>query len=349
MQKIIFIKISNAGNARCDFIYFCNIISRLYKRHSVPKGINEKLVTKNKLTMRVRAICTGLLFPVCGRSVTVVKKRFSRLPVILALVLGLTLVVSESYGQKPAANEEVITVKGVIVDSSGSRLTGVTVQVNGAKRSTTTNNNGEFQLPGIKKNSMLTLSMVGFKTVEVKATETVSVTLTESITKLDEVVVTGFQKIDRKKFTGASVTLKAADVKIDGVTDISRMLEGRAAGVSIQNVSGTFGTAPKLRIRGATSINGENKPLWVVDGVVLEDIVNVSNEQLSSGDASTLLGSSVAGLNINDIETFDILKDASAAALYGARAMNGVIVITTKKGKSGAKPIISYTGNFGVQ
>ena len=95
------------------------------------------------------------------------------------------------------------------------------------------------------------------------------------------------------------------------------------AGVSVQNVSGTFGAAPKVRIRGVTSINGDNKPLWVVDGMVLEDVVDISNDQLSSGDPTTLLGSSVAGINASDIETFDILKDAAATALYGARAMNG--------------------------
>ncbi len=111
------------------------------------------------------------------------------------------------------------------------------------------------------------------------------------------------------------------------------MLEGKAAGVSIQNVSSTFGSAPKIRVRGATSINGENKPLWVVDGIVLEDVVNVSNDQLASGDPTTLLGSSVAGINTNDIETIDVLKDAAATALYGARAMNGVVVITTKEEK----------------
>jgi len=163
---------------------------------------------------------------------------------------------------------------------------------------------------------------------------------------LSEVIVTGFQNIEKKKFTGAAVRLKAEDVKIDGLADVSRMLEGRAPGVSVQNVSSTFGSAPKVRIRGATSINGDNKPLWVIDGVVLEDIVNVSNEQLTSGDASTLLGSSVAGLNINDIETFDILKDASAA-IYGARSANGVILITTKKGTSG-KPKITYDFNQGL-
>src|SRR5258708_23362309 len=99
--------------------------------------------------------------------------------------------------------------------------------------------------------------------------------------------------MERKKFTGAPVTIKADSIRIDGVNDISRMLEGRAAGVSIQNVSGTFGTAPKVRIRGATSINVENKPLWVIARVVLEDIVNVSNTQPTTHDASNLLSSRV--------------------------------------------------------
>lgn len=172
--------------------------------------------------------------------------------------------------------------------------------------------------------------------------------MNESEKALSEVIVTGFQNVDKKKFTGSSVKLKMDEMKLEGVADVSRMLEGRAAGVSVQNVSGTFGSAPKLRIRGATSINGENKPLWVVDGVVLEDLVNISNDQLSSGDPTTLLGSSVAGINVNDIETFDILKDAAATALYGARAMNGVVVITTKKGKAG-KLNVNYTGNYSMQ
>ena len=165
---------------------------------------------------------------------------------------------------------------------------------------------------------------------------------------MSDVVVTGFQTIQKSRFTGAAVKLNADQIRTEGIADISRMLEGRAAGVSIQNVSGTFGAAPKVRIRGATSITGENKPLWVIDGVVLEDIVNISNDQLSSGDPNTLLGSAVAGLNPSDIESYDILKDAAATALYGARAMNGVIVITTKKGKAG-KAVVSYTGNFSTQ
>lgn len=243
------------------------------------------------------------------------------------------------------------TVTLHVTDENGSALPGITVQIKGTPRKYVTNVTGDLTIPNVPSNAVLIFSGISVEGMELPVNGKTELTpkLKTKIAALEDAVVTGFQRIDRKKFTGAAVTVKADSIRTDGVNDISRMLEGRAAGVSIQNVSGTFGTAPKVRIRGATSINGENKPLWVIDGVVLEDIVNVSNEQLTSGDASTLLGSSVAGLNINDIETFDILKDASAAAVYGARAMNGVIVITTKKGKSGAKPLINYTGSFGLQ
>ena len=243
------------------------------------------------------------------------------------------------------------TIRGKVTDSTGAPLQGVTVSVRGTQNGTSTNAAGEFVLRGVPQNAVLEISNIGYNTEEVTLSPrqtTVSVTLRGAAGLLSDVVVTGFQRINRKNFTGSAISLKAEDVKIEGIADVSRMLEGRAAGVSVQNVSSTFGSAPKVRIRGATSINGENKPLWVVDGVVLEDIVNISNDQLSSGDPTTLLGSSVAGINPNDIESFDILKDAAATALYGARAMNGVVVITTKKGRAG-KPQISYSGNFSTQ
>ncbi len=243
------------------------------------------------------------------------------------------------------------TIRGRITDSSDAPLSGVSILVKGTNVGTFTNASGDFVLSGVSSRATLIISNVGFQTTELRLSSgqtNVNVSLLSEAGTLAEVVLTGFQRIEKKKFTGAAVTLRAEDVKVDGSTDISRMLEGRAAGVSVQNVSSTFGSAPKVRIRGATSINGDNKPLWVVDGVVLEDIINISNDQLSSGDPTTLLGSSVAGINANDIETFDILKDAAATALYGARAMNGVVVITTKKGRVG-KPVISYTGNFSTQ
>ncbi|MEO0331688.1 MAG: TonB-dependent receptor plug domain-containing protein, partial [Bacteroidota bacterium] len=117
------------------------------------------------------------------------------------------------------------------------------------------------------------------------------------------------------------------------------------AGVTVENVSGTFGTAPRIRIRGNTSINGDNQPLWVVDGVILEDLTNVTADDIVTGNPNTVLASSVAGLNPDDIASFQVLRDASATALYGTRAKNGVIVITTKRGRSG-KLRVNYSGNY---
>jgi TonB-linked SusC/RagA family outer membrane protein len=244
------------------------------------------------------------------------------------------------------------TIRGRIVDSAGNPVAGASVVIrNRSQQGTTTDADGNFILRNVPSRATIVVSSIGYTSREVRlsAGQTfLAVNLASDAGTLTDVIITGFQRIDKSKFTGAAVKLDMDRIKTPGQNDISRMLEGRAAGVAIQNVSGTFGTAPKVRIRGATSITGDNKPLWVIDGVVLEDIVNISNDQLSSGDPNTMLGSAVAGLNPNDIETFDILKDAAATALYGARAMNGVIVITTKRGKSGATNI-NYTANIGVQ
>ncbi len=183
------------------------------------------------------------------------------------------------------------------------------------------------------------------KTQTLNAQNGMRVALVSDGQSLDEVVVTGMQKMDKRMFTGATAKIDAEKAKIDGVADISRSLEGRVAGVSVQNVSGTFGTAPKIRVRGATSIYGSSKPLWVVDGVIMEDVAEVDADDLSSGNAETLISSAIAGLNADDIESFQILKDGSATSIYGARAMAGVIVVTTKKGKAGSNKI-SYTGEF---
>ncbi len=246
--------------------------------------------------------------------------------------------------------QDSVILKGKVMNvEENAPLAGVSVENLRTGRGSITDADGSFTI-SVRRGDELQFSFIGktTQTIRYNGEATLTVELTNAEGSLSEVVVTGFQNLDRNKFTGAAASLKADDIKMNGVADVSRMLEGRAAGVSVQNVSGTFGSAPKIRVRGATSINGDNKPLWVVDGVVLEDIVNISNDQLSSGDPTTMLGSSVAGININDIETFDILKDAAATALYGARAMNGVVVITTKKGRSG-KPTVSYTGNFSSQ
>lgn len=158
----------------------------------------------------------------------------------------------------------------------------------------------------------------------------------------EKVVITGYRTVKNKFFTGATASVKMDKIKMDGVGDISRMLEGRVAGLTIQNVTGTFGSAPRINIRGGASITGNVQPLWVVDGVVYEDLVNLTLNQLVSGDAQTLISSAVAGLNSNDIEDIQVLKDASATSLYGARALNGVIIIRTRQGRRNSPIKVSY-------
>ena len=242
------------------------------------------------------------------------------------------------------------SVAGKVIDSDRNGLPGVTVSVKGTTTAVSTREDGSFTI-GADGNSTLMIRMIGFKSQElgVQGRKVINITLEEDMSVLQEVEVisTGYQNLDRKLFTGSASTLKASDVERNGVPDISRMLEGQVAGASVQNVSGTFGSAPKIRIRGATSLSGDNKPLWVIDGIILEDVVNISNEALSTGDANTLIGSSVAGLNPSDIESFNILKDAAATALYGARAANGVVVIETKKGKAG-KAEVTFSSTNGL-
>lgn len=259
-------------------------------------------------------------------------------------ILEGKLIVIAPRNQTPPA-----IVEGTVVSAVDRQpLPGVSVSIKGTTRGTMTDARGHFSVEASPGETLL-FSFIGYKPVEmaVSSQTNLSVSLEEDITTLKEVAVvsTGYQDVDQRLFTGSVVTLDAKDIKTEGTTDLGRMLQGRAAGVSVQNVSGTFGAAPKIRVRGATSITGDNKPLWVIDGVVLEDVVNVSAEQLTTGDPSTLIGSSVAGLNADDIASITVLKDASATALYGARAKDGVIVITTKKGRIG-KPLITYTGNY---
>lgn len=233
---------------------------------------------------------------------------------------------------------------GVVVNSNGRRLAGVSIFVKGTSTTTTTTDDGTFSL-SVPKNSTLIFRHVGYEPTELKAGTNMQVSMHSVDQEIEEVVVTGVTKMDKRLFTGASTKLNAEDAKIDGLPEISRSLEGRVAGVSVQNVSGTFGAAPKIRVRGATSIYGSSKPLWVVDGVIVEDVTEVGSDDLSSGDAITLVSSAIAGLNADDIESFQILKDGSATSIYGARAMAGVIVITTKKGKAGVTRL-NYSGEY---
>jgi len=233
-------------------------------------------------------------------------------------------------------------VKGTVLDENGDGAIGANVVVAGTTIGTVTDFDGQFELNVPEGKKQLVISYLGYKTVTVPVKPKMEVRLETESQQIQEVVVQGMVKQDKRLFTGAATKLEAEETMLSGVADISRSLEGKAAGVSVQNVSGTFGTAPKIRVRGATSIYGASKPLWVVDGVVLEDAVEMGADDLSSGDAKTLIASAIAGINAEDIESFQILKDGSATSIYGARAMAGVIVVTTKKGQAG-KSSLNYT------
>ena len=249
-----------------------------------------------------------------------------------------------------AQNLRKVTGK-VTYAEDGQPIIGAAVMVDGYEgKVTVTDLDGLFVLEGIPADAKtLTVTYLGVKDRKVSISDKpMDIRMESEAEVLEGVVVTGMQKMDRRLFTGAASKVDASDAKIDGMADVSRSLEGRVAGVSVQNVSGTFGTAPKIRVRGATSIYGSSKPLWVVDGVIMEDVVEVSADQLSSGDANTLISSAIAGLNSDDIESFDILKDGSATSIYGARAMAGVIVVTTKRGKAGSTRV-GYTGEYSIR
>ena len=238
-------------------------------------------------------------------------------------------------------------VSGTVVEAENDEpIIGAVIKLKGQKSAlAVTDIDGNFSFTTSQKNPSLEVSSIGFVTQTIKAGQNLVIKMVSDSRSIDEVVVTGMQKMDKRLFTGATAKVDAEKTKLDGVADVSRALEGRAAGVSVQNVSGTFGTAPKIRVRGATSIYGSSKPLWVIDGVIQEDAVEVSADDLSSGDAKTLISNAISGLSADDIESFQVLKDGSATSIYGARAMAGVVVVTTKRGKAG-RSTINYTGEF---
>lgn len=253
-------------------------------------------------------------------------------------VIAALLMVNEGFAQSRK-------VTGRVSDGDGYPLPGASVLIKGTQEGVGTDLDGNFSINVKDDNAVLVFSFVMMNSVEKKVgkASVINVVLKEDST-LDEIniVTTGYESVNKRTFTGAVSRISEKELKVDGVPDVSRMIEGKAAGVTVQNVTGTFGAAPKITVRGSSSIFGDTKPLWVIDGMVQEEIINVSFEDLASGNASTMLSSAVAGLNANDVLSIEILKDAAATSIYGARAMNGVVVITTKSGRKNTPLTVSY-------
>ena len=229
-------------------------------------------------------------------------------------------------------------IRGVVKDKNGDPLPGVTVLVGGTTLGTATDGKGEFLLKVPEQESVaLHFSFVGMKMRELvfkKGQQPLTVVMEEDSESIEEIVVTGYQQIEKRNLTSSVVTVKTSELQTIGASSIEQMLQGVVPGLSVVNTSASPGAAPKIRIRGTATIAGNADPLWVLDGVILENSVPVTAADLNSPDVMNMFNSVIGGINPNDIESITVLKDASATAIYGTRAANGVIVVTTKKGKA---------------
>lgn len=269
---------------------------------------------------------------------------------LMMLLLLLVCRLQPLNAQKPNTAAQGYIVTGIVVDENGDPLPGATVKVqkNGVFQ-TITNEEGKFSLSlperfRTEKQAHIDVSFIGYKSNRQQLNPGKSnykVLLNNDPNSLDEVVITGFNNIDARKNTSAITSLKMEDILQPGMTNVTDALEGRVPDLMFMRNSGEVGTTARLRVRGTSTLIGNREPLWVLDGIPLTDPVGVTTEQLNDPDYINYIGNAISGINPEDIERIDILKDAAATALYGTRAANGVIVVTTKKGKIG-KAHLSY-------
>lgn len=230
-----------------------------------------------------------------------------------------------------------ITVKGVVKDATGESVIGASVVQKGTSNGIITDIDGNFTL-NVPSNSTIVISFVGYKTQEIPVAgkTQINVTMKEDTEMLDEVVVVGYGQMKRSDLTGSVVSVNDQAIKKSVPTSIDQVLQGRAAGVQIQANSGTPGASSAIRIRGINSLNATNQPIFVIDGVVVDSATDDENSN------------PLSSINPSDIVSMDVLKDASATAIYGSRASNGVIMITTKRGQAG-EATVTYDGYAGWQ
>ncbi|SEW51080.1 SusC/RagA family TonB-linked outer membrane protein [Chitinophaga arvensicola] len=268
---------------------------------------------------------------------------------------GIIIYEAEATTQKPGSLSMV--VKGRVTDPQGQPLGGVSIKGLSSREMTITQPDGFFMLIATQQ-EQISLSLVGMKTLLYTAKPTkeelVFFQMDTVARAIQEVVINGYQKIDPRLATGSVLKLNAADILQPGQPSVDRMLQGKVPGLMVINSSGSVNAKPTLRIRGTSTLIGNAAPLWVVDGMIRPDPVNVSSailNNLLSGPSQSnfdMMGNAISGLNPYDIESITFLRDAGATSIYGTRAANGVIVVTTKRGKAG--PVsISYNTNVSFQ
>jgi TonB-linked SusC/RagA family outer membrane protein len=265
-----------------------------------------------------------------------------------------TILVKERITEPRSRNMAVLIINGTVKGTDGLPLPSVTVKIKGANKTTATNAEGKFSVNAPEEGTVLVFSCVGMITVERLATQGMVVIMQPDLNKLNDLVVIGYGSARRKDLTGSVATININEVRDVPFATIDQALTGKAAGVQVVQADGSPGGVAKIRVRGGTSLIGGNDPLYIIDGVQVQvqnrfqqtasDIVSPVDRGGQDDYNSSVSGNfarglnSLGGLNINDIESITILKDASATAIYGSRGANGVVIITTKKGKTNQKP-----------
>ena len=245
-------------------------------------------------------------------------------------------------------------ITGRVVDEFGDPLPGAKVVLgmkDGEKTMTITDNDGNFSFALSGKEKSITVSFVGYGEMEQAVSsskKSYEFKMKPDANVFDEVVVTGYNTIDKRKLTSSITSITSDDLDMKGALTVSQMLDGKIAGLMTLTNSATPGAAPSLRLRGTSTFTGTREPLWVIDGIIYENPVPLSADDINSLDNVNLIGNAISGLNPQDIARIDVLKDASATAIYGTRAANGVIVVTTKTGEAG-KTNINYSFNAQAQ
>lgn len=256
--------------------------------------------------------------------------------------------------QKPSENKGFV-VTGRVTDVNGEPLPAVNVVIKGTSKGVNTDIDGKYKIEVPSGNFTLQYSFLGMETKEIKMNlsrnTSVNVSLNEKENLLKELtfVSTGYQKLNKRDMVGALTTIKTEDVMMPNYATIDQMLQGIVPGMIVSTSSSRVGTSPSIQIRGTSTLLGDSSPLWVVDGIIQEDPIKINAVTYMSDDIKNIIGNQVSWLNPQDIETITVLKDASSTAIYGSKASNGVIVITTKQAKWGTDRLtVNYNGSVSV-
>jgi TonB-linked SusC/RagA family outer membrane protein len=316
VKKMPLNKVISIIERQCDYVFGYNSNTQNIK----------KLVTANLEGASISQVLntilsgTGLKYEISGRQILLYEQ-----------------------GQAPESKKTEKT-SGTVTDENGQPMPGVSVSVKGTTIGTVTDANGNYSLD-VPQGSRVELSFIGYKSTEVKAGSSVKLSLEPDNELLNEVVVVGYGSISRKSLTGSVIQVKADNLNMVNAVSVDNLLQGKAAGLVVSQFTAQPGGAVNMSIRGG------GEPLYVVDGVPLFNTGAVEASKIGPTLENSANGSSrspLSTLNPNDIESIDVLKDAAATAIYGSAAANGVVLITTKKGKQG-KPIVSYNGSVSIQ